>query len=62
MIVRVPVTFIIPTRNEERNLRSTLLTIKDWAAQILVLDSFSDDRTLEIAQRIRSPDRSTSFR
>jgi glycosyltransferase involved in cell wall biosynthesis len=50
MTVKIPVTFVIPTRNEERNLRSTVLMIKDWAGQIVVFDSFSDDDTLEIAQ------------
>jgi glycosyltransferase involved in cell wall biosynthesis len=46
---RVPLSVIIPTRDEERNLRQTLLTVIDWADQIFVFDSMSEDRTLEIA-------------
>jgi len=47
---RVPVSVIIPTRNEERNLPKTLRAIEGWAQEVLVLDSFSDDRTCEIAR------------
>src|SRR5580658_8146882 len=46
---RAPLSVIIPTRDEERNLRQTLLTVIDWADQIFVFDSMSEDRTLEIA-------------
>lgn len=49
---RVPVSVIIPTRNEERNLRQTLASVVNWADQIFVFDSFSDDRTLEIAREL----------
>jgi glycosyltransferase involved in cell wall biosynthesis len=47
---RVPVSVIIPTRNEELNLHQTLATVLDWADQVFVFDSFSDDRTPEIAR------------
>jgi glycosyltransferase involved in cell wall biosynthesis len=46
----LPLSVIIPTRNEERNLRQTLTSVVNWADQIFVFDSFSDDRTLEIAR------------
>ncbi len=46
----VSVTVIIPTRNEERNLQQTLAGVVNWADQIFVFDSFSNDRTLEIAR------------
>jgi glycosyltransferase involved in cell wall biosynthesis len=46
----VPLSVIIPTRNEERNLRPTLESVKNWADQIVVFDSFSNDRTLEITR------------
>lgn len=49
-MTRLPVTFVIPTRNEERNLRATLSLIADWAGQVVVLDSLSEDRTLQIAR------------
>lgn len=44
-----PVSFIIPTRNEERNIREAIESVIDWASEIFVLDSYSDDRTVEIA-------------
>jgi len=47
---RTKLSVIVPTRNEERNLGQTLASIKDWADQIFVFDSFSDDRTLAIAR------------
>lgn len=49
---RVPVSVIIPTRNEERNLRQTLASVIHWADQVIVFDSFSDDRTVEIAEEM----------
>ena len=50
MIKKNPISVIIPTRNEERNLQQTLETVTGWADQIFVFDSYSDDRTLEIAR------------
>ncbi len=47
---RVPLSVVVPTRNEERNLHQTLASVVNWADQIFVFDSFSDDRTLEIAR------------
>jgi glycosyltransferase involved in cell wall biosynthesis len=46
----VPLTVIIPTRNEEANLRQTLMGICDWVSEIYVFDSYSTDRTLEVAE------------
>ena len=51
---RVPVSVIIPTRNEERNLRQTLSSVIHWADQVIVFDSFSDDRTVEIARELQA--------
>jgi len=45
-----PMTIVIPTRNEERNLPETLQAIEGWAEEVFVLDSFSDDRTCELAR------------
>ena len=47
---RAPMTIVIPTRNEERNLPETLRAIEGWAEDVFVLDSFSEDRTCEIAR------------
>ena len=42
-------TVIVPTFNEEANLDACLNSVR-WADEILVADSFSTDRTLEIAR------------
>ena len=41
----------IITRNEERNLERCLNALKGVADEIIVVDSYSTDRTLEICQR-----------
>jgi len=46
----VPITAIIITYNEEVNLPSVLKNVFNWAEQTFVVDSFSSDRTLEIAK------------
>lgn len=43
------VSAVIITKNEEKNLPDCLESVK-WADEILVVDSFSADRTVEIAQ------------
>src|SRR5690606_36060853 len=42
-------TVIIPTGNEEHNIREVLESVK-FADEIMVVDSFSTDKTLEIAK------------
>jgi len=46
---KVPVSVIVPTRNEEKNIRKCLASIS-WADEIFVVDSESTDRTVEIAK------------
>ena len=43
-------TALIPCRNEERNIRDCLESV-EFADEILVVDSFSTDATLDIARR-----------
>lgn len=45
------VAVIILTFNEERNLPHALDSVCGWAKQVFVFDSFSTDRTLEVAER-----------
>jgi len=47
----VALTVILTTRNEEVNLERTLESVHGFADQIFVLDSESEDRTVEIARR-----------
>jgi glycosyltransferase involved in cell wall biosynthesis len=43
-------SILIPTFNEEANLPDCLASVRDVADEILVVDSFSTDRTVEIAR------------
>ena len=45
-----PIAVVILTFNEERNLPAALESVCGWARQIFVVDSFSADRTVEIAR------------
>jgi glycosyltransferase involved in cell wall biosynthesis len=47
--LRMKLTVIIPCYNEENNIRECLESVM-WADEILVVDSFSTDKTLEIAR------------
>ena len=47
---RCPVSVLIPTYNEELNLRECLLSVCEWVNQVLVVDSLSTDRTRQIAE------------
>lgn len=49
MADREKITVIIPTHNEESNLPDCLDSVR-WADEIFVVDSFSTDRTPEIAR------------
>lgn len=46
---RAPVTAFVITLNEERNIRECLESVA-WAEEILVVDSFSTDRTCDLAR------------
>jgi glycosyltransferase involved in cell wall biosynthesis len=45
-----PISIIIPTYNEAENLKA-LLPLLQWADEILVVDSFSTDASVEIAKQ-----------
>mgnify|MGYP003988270005 CR=1 FL=1 len=48
---KLPVTVIIMTYNEKRNLRACLESVKDYIDDIIIVDSFSTDNTEEIARK-----------
>lgn len=47
---KVPISVVILTYNEEKNIEDGLKSVYDWVDEIFVVDSFSTDRTLEIAK------------
>ncbi len=47
---KVAISVVILTFNEEANIEYALKSIYDWASEIFVVDSYSTDRTLEIAR------------
>lgn len=47
---KTKVSFLIPTFNEERNIKCTLDSV-NWADEVFIIDSFSTDRCLEIAKK-----------
>ena len=48
--MKIPLSIIILTFNEEDNLRACLESATDATEEIFIVDSFSNDRTLEIAR------------
>ena len=50
----VPVSVLIITYNEERNIRGALDSVVAWAREIFVVDSHSTDRTVEICEQHRA--------
>ncbi len=49
--MKLPVSVIILTYNEEENIGICLKSIADWAEEVVIVDSFSTDRTITIAKQ-----------
>ena len=49
-MTKLPVTAIIMTYNETRNLRACLESVKDYIDDIIIVDSHSTDDTEQIAR------------
>ncbi len=49
--MKLPITAIILTYNEELNIAESLLSISDWVEEIIIIDSFSTDKTIDIAKK-----------
>jgi len=48
---KLPISVVILTFNEEKNIEECLKSVHDWADEIFVVDSYSTDKTLEIAKK-----------
>ncbi len=46
----VPVSVIVITKNEQDRIRECLESVAGWAAEIIVVDDLSTDKTVEIVQ------------
>ena len=46
----IQVTAVILTLNEERNIVDCIRTLREWCEDVVVYDSFSTDRTVELAK------------
>lgn len=51
-MTKVPVTVVILTKNEEDNIAECIGSVKGWADEIIVVDDFSTDRTVTLAQEM----------
>ncbi len=51
MTTKPSLSVIILTLNEELNLEKCLRSVSGWVSEIIVVDSYSTDKTLEIAKR-----------
>ncbi|MEK7128915.1 MAG: glycosyltransferase family 2 protein, partial [Patescibacteria group bacterium] len=49
--MKIPLSVIILTFNEEIHIERLLKNIGDWCDEIFVVDSYSTDKTLEIAEK-----------
>ena len=47
-----PLTVVIPCKNERKNIRHCVESVRDLAAEIIIADSGSTDGTLEVVERL----------
>lgn len=48
---KLPISAIVMTFNESLNLNECLASIKDYVDDIIIVDCFSSDNTIEIAKK-----------
>ena len=49
--LRLPISAIVLTYNEEKNICACLESVLGWVEEIFIVDSYSTDETLEIARK-----------
>lgn len=48
---KAPVTIVVITKNEEKNIETCLQSVSGWAGEIIVVDDESKDRTVALAEK-----------
>ena len=48
---KVPLSVVVMTRNEEKNIAECLDSVKDWVSEIVIVDDYSSDSTLTIVKQ-----------
>jgi len=48
----VPVSVVIITKNEERNIETCISSVSGWANEVIIVDDESTDKTIEIAKKL----------
>lgn len=51
MVAKAKISAVIITLNEEENIEKCLLALKEVVAEIIVVDAFSEDETVELCER-----------
>jgi len=49
--MKLPISVIILTYNEEKNIEACLKSVYGWVEEIFIVDSYSTDKTLEIVKK-----------
>ncbi len=49
-MAKIPLSVVIITKNEERNMHDCLKSVVDWADEIVIVDDESTDKTVEISK------------
>lgn len=50
MTSKLPITVLVMTYNEEINIEKCLKSVVDWVDELIIVDSYSTDKTLAITQ------------
>ena len=53
-MTKLPISVVVLTYNEEKNIENCLKSVADWVEDIFVVDSYSEDKTIEIASKYTS--------
>ncbi len=49
---KAKITTAIITKNEDKNIKDCIESVKDWANEIIVVDGYSEDKTRDIAEAL----------